>query len=461
MALTGSEQRLTTAETFSTLVGRTKTWLADGSDHSLARRLAGTAFLIRVASAALAFLSQVLLARWMGSFEFGIYVTAWTWILLIGGLVDFGIGSSAQRFIPEYTERKSFTLLRGFLSGSRLIVIGCGCLVAASCALAINFCAAWLPPYAIVPLYLACLALPLYALTHIQDGIALSYNWINLALLPQFILRQIALLAVMAIAFMAGFAMSAVTAMIALIIAALIATAGQSLVLKARLAKAVTAGTKTYAVKTWFATSLPMLLVEGFFMLLTYTDVLILQFFSSPDDVGVYYAATKILSLVAIIYFSVSAATAHKFTAYDVAGNREQLSAFLIQAIGWTFWPSLLATVLILVAGRPLLWLFGERFVEGYYLLFLLAIGLLARAALGPVERFLNMLGEQRICAGVYAFAFALNLVLCIVLIPHLGVAGAAMSTSIALVAESILLFLVTRQRLGFHVFIFRRSKGR
>jgi O-antigen/teichoic acid export membrane protein len=280
-------------------------------------------------------------------------------------------------------------------------------------------------------------------------------------LLPQFILRQIALLAVMALAFAAGFAMNAVTAMVAFIIAVLVTTLGQSLVLNARLAKAVAAGAKAYAIKTWFATSLPMLLVEGFFLLLTYTDVLILQLFSPPDDVGVYYAASKILSLVAFIYFSVSAATAHKFTAYHVAGNRERLSAFLMQSIRWTFWPSLAATILILAIGRPLLGLFGERFLEGYYLLFLLAIGLLARAAVGPVERLLNMLGEQQICAAVYAFAFALNLTLCVVLIPRVGVAGAAISTSIALVAESILLFLVTKQRLGFHVFVFGHSTGR
>ena len=58
--------------------------------------------------------------------------------------------------------------------------------------------------------------------------------------------------------------------------------------------------------------------------------------------------------------------------------------------------------------------------------MFILAAGLLARAAVGPVERLLTMLGEQRICAAVYAFAFALNLALCIVLIPHFGIEGAA-----------------------------------
>ena len=68
---------------------------------------------------AIAFVSQILLARWMGVFEFGIYIYAWTWVLLIGGMVDLGLGSAAQRFIPEYTEHGKFALLRGFLGGSR------------------------------------------------------------------------------------------------------------------------------------------------------------------------------------------------------------------------------------------------------------------------------------------------------------------------------------------------------
>ena len=103
-------------------------------------------------------------------------------------------------------------------------------------------------------------------------------------------------------------------------------------------------------------------------------------------------------------------------------------------SIRWTFWASLAAMVVILAMGRPLLSLFGPRFVEeAINLMFILAVGLMARAAVGPVERLLNMVGEQRACAAVYGTAFMLNLVLCIVLIPRLGVEGAAVSTSIAL----------------------------
>ena len=94
-----------------------------GGDNALAQRMAGTAFLIRVASAAIAYLSQIVLARWMGSSEFGLYVYVWTWVLLIGGLGDLGLAIAAQRFVPEYGERGALAELRGYLAGSRALAM--------------------------------------------------------------------------------------------------------------------------------------------------------------------------------------------------------------------------------------------------------------------------------------------------------------------------------------------------
>ena len=54
----------------------------------------------------------------MGSFEFGIYVYVWTWVLLFGQLLDLGLATAAQRFIPEYRERGQLALLRGFVSAA-------------------------------------------------------------------------------------------------------------------------------------------------------------------------------------------------------------------------------------------------------------------------------------------------------------------------------------------------------
>jgi O-antigen/teichoic acid export membrane protein len=143
-----------------------------------------------------------------------------------------------------------------------------------------------------------------------------------------------------------------------------------------------------------------------------------------------------------------------------VSGDREGLDAFVAKAVRWTFWPSLAATVLMLALGKPMLWLFGPAFVDGYPIMFILAIGLIARASVGPAERLLNMLGEQRRCAMVYAGAFVMNVVGCFILAPRFGGLGVAASTATAIVIESVLLFMVARRRLGLHVFIWRRTAG-
>ena len=93
--------------------------LGGSSEASVTKRLAGTIFIIRVVSAAMAYLSQILLARWMGGSDYGIYVYVWTWVLLLGSMMDFGISASAQKIIPEYRTRGEHALLRGFLFGSR------------------------------------------------------------------------------------------------------------------------------------------------------------------------------------------------------------------------------------------------------------------------------------------------------------------------------------------------------
>ena len=440
------------------LRARARMVLTGRGDDAVAQRVAATAFLIRVASAAIVYASQVLLARWMGSFEFGIYVYVWTWVLLIGAVIDLGLASSAQRFIPEYTGLRAFDLLRGFLSAGRWFVIAVATLAAALAAGAVVLAEPWLDSATVLPLLLACLCLPFFALTHMHDGIARSSNWIVLSLFPPYILRPLLLLAFVAGAHAAGYAADAVSAMLAAVAATWATAVIQMLAVDRRLRRTVARGPKATDFRTWLSVSLPIFMVESFYFLLTYTDILVLKQLRPADDVAVYFAASKTLALVAFVYFAVSAAAAHKFTQYHVAGDRERLAQFLMQSIRWTFWPSLAATALLLALGKPVLWMFGPEFVAGYPLMFVLAVGLLARAAIGPVERLLNMLGEQRRCALVYAAAFVVNLVACVILVPSWGAMGAAGSTSLALVFESLLLFLVTRKRLGLHVFVWARA---
>src|SRR6476469_4172391 len=420
------------------MLARVRALLAEKTDNRIAQLVAGRVFMVRLASALLALVSQVLLARWMVRFQFGVYIYVWTWVLMIGALSDVGLSSAARRFIPEYSERKSFDLLRGFLSGSKWLAFAVAGAIGALGAFGVWLLSPHLDGFEIVPLYLACLVIPVYGLVQIQAGIAQSYDWPNLALAPFYIWRQLAITALVGAFWLLGASTDAVTAMAIAAGATWAVTIGQLALLNRRLAGKVPEGRKRYAVKEWFATSLPIFVVEGFYLLLTYVDILALERLRSPDEVAVYYAAARLLAIVAFVYFAIAGATTHKFTQYHVAGDDETLKAFFAETIRWTFWPSLVVCGAILAFGKPLLSLFGAKFDSGYQVMFILAIGMLARAAVGPAERLLNMLGERKLCAFVYAAAFAINFGLCVILIPRMGIEGAAVATSTALVGESI-----------------------
>jgi O-antigen/teichoic acid export membrane protein len=226
-----------------------------------------------------------------------------------------------------------------------------------------------------------------------------------------------------------------------------------------RIEPVVRAAVAAYSLKTWLAAALPIVMINGVFYLFSYIDILLLQEFRPPEDVAIYFAATKLVAIITMVYFSVTAAAARKFAEYGASGDREELAAFFAASARWMFWPSLLASAGVLVAGFPLLWLYGPEFVAGYPLLFIMVIGVLARASIGPVESLLVMLGRQGACVAVYAAALALNFTLCFLLIPRFGPAAAAASTALSILVESALLFLVTKKLVGISPFVALRTK--
>jgi O-antigen/teichoic acid export membrane protein len=124
--------------------------------------------------------------------------------------------------------------------------------------------------------------------------------------------------------------------------------------------------------------------------------------------------------------------------------------------VRWIFWLSLALTLVILVAGEPLLMLFGPEYVAAQPVMMILAVGMLARASVGPAERLLTMLGHQRICAWAYVAAFAFNFGACVLLVPSYGTIGAAVATAGGFIVESIALFIIAKRSLGLHMFVWR-----
>lgn len=240
--------------------------LSSDGDSAVSRRIAMFAFLIRVFSAAIAYFSQIFLARWMGEYDYGIYVSIWVGIVILGGIACLGFQTGVIRFISEYQTSGDNNLLRGSIKGALIwSIIGSTIMAALGC-LGIYYVGDFFidNSHFIIPLYLAAICLPMLALQEVQDGVARAYNWADVALMPTFILRPILILIVMVISIYLGFEASASSAMVATIIAVYVASLFQFLYLLSRLKVTLPKGDKEYQPKDWLKIAFPIFWLKDF-----------------------------------------------------------------------------------------------------------------------------------------------------------------------------------------------------
>ncbi len=413
------------------------------------------AFAIRMVSAVIAFVSQVLLARWMGGFEYGIFVLVWVTVVIVGSLSCLGVHTSIIRYVPEYFEKGKLAELRGILLASRLFGLIVSTFFAVLGAVGIWLFSPSIESYYMLPFYLGIVCIPMIALSDILQGIARANGWVISALSPTYLIRPVLILLTMVGALALGYPPCAETAVISAIIATYATTLIQLTGITTRADNSVPAGPRAYEPKIWLTVSMPIFLVEGFFFLLTNADVLMVGRYMSPDDVAVYFATVKTLAVVHFIYFSVKAGVAQRYAHYAHSGDRIALAAFARETATWTFWPSVAMGLAVLVFGEFLLGLFGPDFKAGYPLLFVLVAGVVARASVGPAESLLTMSGNQNVCAAVYAVMLTFNVGLNILLIPQYGLWGAAAATGLAMGFEAAALAFIVWRRLGIVMAVF------
>ena len=430
------------------------TILSGDDENSASQRIALTTFTIRVVSAFIALVSQILLARWLGTFEYGIYVAIWVAVVILSTITCIGFPSAVVRFVGEYRERDRPDLIHGVIKASMLISLLVSLIIAAAGCFILYNNPQIATDYYIIPVYLAAICLPMLAIEGVMDCIARAFNWPKVAFLPTYIIRPVAILLVLGAALLAGFPANAITTMWAATIASFAATSIQFLVLFSKLRKTVPYTKPSYRLRNWVLVALPIFLVEGFYTLMTSVDVLLVSALMGPDDTAIYFATTKVLALVHFVYFAVRASVSHRYSAFHTKGNIPDFQEFLQKTVSWTFWPSLLMAIFMAITGKYFLMLFGPEFTSGTLILLVLLIGLVIRSSIGPAEALLVMAGRQKMCASIYAVTLSVNVVLNISLIPVFGIMGAAIATSIALAFESASLHSAAKRSLGLHAFI-------
>lgn len=411
---------------------------------------AAIAFGIRAASAGLVFALQVLLARLMALEAYGGFVTLWTWMIALGSFVALGLPEASIRFLPRYRLRGRDDAVRRFWW------FGLAAVALTSSALA----AAALVPVLVLGsgsetatmILLVALSLPFLGIEYYLDGVARSFGWFRLALVPVYIVRPMLIGAACLTLFMAGVTLTLEIVGAVVVIAMAAVSCGLALVVGARLGRPKTAPgasrrSRLPEQRLWIRASLPLLLVSGLEDLLTYCDVLVLGLLMAPQDVAIYFAAARTLALVNFAYFAIYVLSGRDFALAFADPDRARRQQAILEVARLTFWLTLAALAVTLAAGPYLLSVFGAEFRSGYSVMAILAAGLLARAMAGQAGEFLIVAGRQRDLILLGAAALGGNVVLAFALVPRLGIEGAALATSLAMAGRAAgLVFLVHRR---------------
>jgi len=233
-------------------------------------------FAIRLVGAGLTYASMVFLARWLGSYNFGIYAYVFVIVTLLGLAFSFGFNSSALRFVSSYLAREKRRRLAGFLRQSYSSVLSLSALGALLSSGLIFAFRDIIEPYYFVPLLVGLLCVPVWTLLNQLEATARGLGWVNLAYIPGYILRPLFLILLVGGFVLFGGAPDAVGALWAMIGACAIAALVQGLLVYAGIRQHLAKVKPAFHTRHWFTVSFSFLMIDGFRMLLDNTDVIMI-----------------------------------------------------------------------------------------------------------------------------------------------------------------------------------------
>jgi O-antigen/teichoic acid export membrane protein len=186
---------------------------------------------------------------------------------------------------------------------------------------------------------------------------------------------------------------------------------------------------------------------------LGWLDILILGAFLPAAEVGVYAAVSRTVVAALFVLRATNKAFQPRISALLAEDRRGQAQTLYQVATWWLMAASLPIYIALAVFPGFLLGIFGEGFERGEAALLILALAMLINVSTGNVNAVLVMGGK-----GIWnllnsSTALAINVVLNLILIPRIGLAGAAVAWAVSIVVPNLAALLQVRVFLGLRPF--------
>lgn len=382
--------------------------------------------------------TQIVLARWLNSHDYGIYSYLWTWTIVLSTMLVLGFPTLGIKSVAAYNAQGEYGKTRGFLHFSLGVVGSVTGLVAGIGILGVLAFDGRVQSDYLQVLPFALAAVIPYAIILVLCDVSRGFNWAVIAFLPKLVAVPLLVFVLAALIWHFSPSMTATMVFGAVLAATWITALVNIIVLYRYAPRAVRESTPQYDTRVWIGAAFPMFLTMLFTTMINQADAIIVGFYETPESVAIYNVAKRVGLLSMALLVAISTLTAPRIATMYAKGEHAALQVLLQRLLPIFFFPSLAVTMAFIFFGDRILGAFGQTYVAGVPLLLVLMLGYLSNAAFGPCTYILSMTGHHASQARIIAVIACVTVVLGFILIPWMGVMGAALASAIGLVSLNI-----------------------
>lgn len=406
----------------------------------------GIAFIGSIIGKAASFGLHILLGRVLGTGAYGLYALGISVTSIAQTLASLGLSKGVVRFCAISRGEKDTSGVKGTI----LAALGISTISSIVASILLFVFAEVIAKEIFNKLELTevfkifAVALPFYVLMGITTSFAQSFRRIGIQQGVQNIFRPLFNLVLVGLAFLLGFRLAG--AVYAFLASGVLSMCLGFYFLWKIFPEITWAIKPAYRTRQLLRFSLQVLLSGFSYLLLNYTDRLMLGYFREASDVGIYAAAGNMATLLTIILAALLPIASPIAADLYNKGNFKALSSMFRTVTRWAFTITLPIFLIFFFSSQGIMLMYGPGFGSGGVVLMILSVSQLVNVGAGPVGMLFEMTGKQRITLCMGFILVIVNIILNFWLIPLFGATGAALATAISVTAIfTILLFLIYR----------------
>lgn len=408
---------------------------------------------VKIASTVLGLMTAVLLARSLGAQGYGIYTYVVALVAVLSIPAQLGLPNLVVRETAKAQAIARWDRIKGLWRWSTGCALGF-VVVIALCVFAIAFLSAGrFSEQQLHTFYWGLWLMPFLVLGNLCGAALRGLQHVLLGQLPEQLLRPAFLLLFLLVAWILQpiDGLDSTLAMAVNVLSAILALLAGLLLLRRNALTDLRQGVRAeYRAREWLLATLPLAFTASMYLVNSYADIIVLGLFWNAEDVGIYRVAVTGATTVVFALTAVNAVVAPQLARLHGLGDHSGLQKLVTSSARMGLLFAAPVFLLILVWGGKLLEMFfGAEFVAAYPALITLGAAQLVNATIGPVGVVLNMTGHERDTARAVGISALVNIGLNLVLIPLMGITGAAAATALSVVIWNVIMRRAAHIRLG------------